>query len=121
PSIGLVTTMRVKQLAKELNYEPNHTAIFFKQRKTFAIGVLLPSLSESFFSTAISAIENLAHTRNYTVILGQSQDDPERELKILQTMKDHRVDGVLISLGKNTKDFTFLETFKTANIPLVFF
>lgn len=48
PSIGLVTTMRVKNVAKELNYEPNRTAIFFKQRKTFTIGVVLPSLSETF-------------------------------------------------------------------------
>ena len=39
PNIGLRTKMRVQQLAKELNYEPNQTAIFFQQRKTFTIGV----------------------------------------------------------------------------------
>jgi LacI family transcriptional regulator len=48
-SIGLRTKTQVKQLAKELNYEPNQTAIFFQQRKTFTIGVILPHLAESFF------------------------------------------------------------------------
>lgn len=121
PSIGLVTTMRVKKLAEELGYEPNNTAIFFKQRKTFTIGVVLPSLSEAFFSTAISAIENIANAKGYTVILGQSLDDTERELRILETLKNHRVDGLIASLGKNTTNFSFIDIFKKANIPIVFF
>jgi len=53
-SIGLKTKMSVNKLAKELNYEPNQTAIFFQQGKTFTIGVILPQLSEAFFSAAIS-------------------------------------------------------------------
>ena len=121
PSIGLVTTMRVKNLARELNYEPNSRAIFFKQQRTFTIGVVLPKLSEAFFATAISAIENKANEENYTVILGQSLDDEDRELKILETLKKHRVDGVIVSVSKNTSNFEFIEVFKKANIPMVFF
>jgi len=121
PSIGLVTTMRVKKVAAELNYEPNQTAIFFKQRKTFTVGVVLPSLSEPFFSAAISEIENVASERNYTVIMGQSLDDADREMQILQTLKAHRVDGVLMSIGKNTKDYPFIKLMEGAGIPIVFF
>ena len=121
PSIGLVTTMRVKKMAEELHYEPNQTAIFFKQRKTYTIGVILPDLSEPFFSSAISAIENIADQNNYTVILGQSLDNPERQLKIIQTFKKHRVDGILISLAKNTTDFSFMEVLESAEMPVVFF
>jgi len=121
PSIGLVTTMRVKKLAAELNYEPDNRAIFFKQQKTFTIGVVLSSLSEAFFSTAISAIENKATENNYTVILGQSLDDEARELRILESFKKHRVDGVIVSLSKNTTNFDFIETFQKASIPVVFF
>lgn len=121
PSIGLVTTMRVKRVAEELNYEPNQTAIFFKQRKTFTIGVVLPSLSEPFFSMAISEIENVASEKKYTVIMGQSMDDTEREQRILQTLKTHRVDGVLMSIGKNTRDYDFIEWLESAGIPIVFF
>lgn len=121
PSIGMVTTMRVKKVAEELNYEPNQTAIFFKQGKTFTIGVVLPSLSEPFFSAAISEIEDVASGKDYTVIMGQSLNDTDRELRILQTLKTHRVDGVLMSIGKNTQDYGFIELLESAGIPVVFF
>lgn len=121
PSIGLVTTMRVKKLAEELNYEPNSRAIFFKQQKTFTIGVVLPNLSESFFSTAISAIENKATEEDYTVILGQSLDDEVRQSRILETLRKHRVDGIILSAAKNTSNFEFIEALEKSNIPIVFF
>lgn len=121
PSIGWATTTRVKRMAEELNYVPNQTAIFFKQRKTFTIGVILPSLSEPFFSSAISEIENYANEKKYTVIMGQSLDDPERETRIIEKMKEHRVDGILMSISKNTEDFSFIESLRTAGIPIVFF
>src|SRR5215211_9397817 len=90
-SIGLRTKMRVKQLAKELNYEPNQTAIFFQQGKTFTIGVILPELSEAFFSSAISGIEDAAHKANYTVLMGQSHDVVDKEKELINAMKKHRV------------------------------
>lgn len=121
PSIGLRTKMRVQQLAKELNYEPNQTAIFFQQRKTFTIGVILPDLSEAFFSAAINGIEEVAYKNNYTVLLAQSHDDEEKEKRIFDTMKKHRVDGVLVSIGKNVSDYSHYETMKRYNIPVVFF
>src|SRR6266498_5974339 len=84
-SIGLRTKMRVQKLAKEINYEPNQTAIFFQQRRTFTMGVILPELSEAFFSSAISGIEDAANKNNYTVIMGQSHDNEEREKLLIET------------------------------------
>ena len=81
PSIGLRTRMQVKKLAAELNYEPNQAAISFKKGKTFTIGVILPNLREEFFSMAINSIEDTATKNNYTVLIGQSHDDKEREKK----------------------------------------
>lgn len=121
PNIGLRTKTRVQQLAKELNYEPNQTAIFFQQRKTFTIGVILPELSEAFFSTSINGIEDTAEKNKYTVLLGQSHDSEEREKKILETMKNHRVDGVIISISKNTVNYEHFESLKKFGIPVVFF
>lgn len=120
-SIGLRTKTRVQELAKELNYEPNQTAIFFQQRKTFTIGVILPELSEAFFSSAISGIEDCAYKNNYTVLLGQSHDSEEKEKLLIETMKNHRVDGLLISIAKNTTHYEHFESLKRYNIPVVFF
>ncbi|HEV7330904.1 MAG TPA: LacI family DNA-binding transcriptional regulator [Flavisolibacter sp.] len=121
PSIGLRTKMRVQELAKEINYEPNQTAIFFQQRKTFSIGVVLPDLSEAFFSAAINGIEDIAYQNKYTVLLAQSHDDEEKEKLIFNTMKNHRVDGVLVSIGKNISNYDHYEMMKKYNIPVVFF
>ncbi len=76
PSIGLGTKTKVQQLAKELNYEPNTKAIYFRQKKTFIIGVVLPFIREEFFSEAISGIETAAMEHDYTILFGQSHDDP---------------------------------------------
>jgi LacI family transcriptional regulator, repressor for deo operon, udp, cdd, tsx, nupC, and nupG len=120
-SIGLRTKMRVQELASKLNYEPNQTAIFFKQGKTFTIGVILPNLSESFFSSAISGIEDFANSKKYNVLLGQSHDNEDREKTIVETMKNHRVDGILASVSKNTINYSHFEALKKYNIPVVFF
>lgn len=120
-SIGLRTRMRVQKLASELNYEPNQTAIFFQQRKTFTLGVILPELSEAFFSSAISGVEDCAYKSNYIVLIGQSHDDEEKEKLLIETMKNHRVDGLLISIAKNTTHYEHFEKLRRYNIPVVFF
>ena len=121
PSIGLRTKMQVQKLAEELNYEPNQAAISFKQGKTYTLGVILPNLGEEFFSIAINGIEEVAIRHNYTVLIGQSHDDAEREKQVLDTMRRHRVDGVLVSMSKNTDDLSHFNNLRKYNIPVVFF
>lgn len=119
PSIGLRTKMRVKALAKELNYEPNQIAIDLQKGKTNTIGVILPHLSETFFPELISGIENVASENNYVVLFGQSNEDPAKEQMLLESMRRHRVDGIIMSLSKNT--FTYDHLVKIKNtIPIVF-
>ena len=121
PTIGMQTRQKVKQLAEDLNYERNQTAIFFQQGKTYTIGVILPELSEAFFSSAITAIEDAAYKRNYTVLLAQSHDDEQRERQLVENMKNHRVDGLLVSVAKTTSTFDHFEKLNQYNIPVVFF
>lgn len=121
PSIGIQTKTQVQKLAAELNYEPNQAAISFKQGKTFTIGVILPNLGEEFFSVAINGIEDMATRNQYTVLVGQSRDDVDRERKLVETMRKHRVDGLVVSLSKNTTSYEHFEALKKYGIPVVFF
>lgn len=121
PRIGLRTKMKVQELAKELHYEPNVHAIFFKQKKTYVIGVILPYIREEFFSEAISGIEKAAMEHDYTILFGQSFDDPEREKKVVEAMKKQRVDGLIISLSKQTQNFEHLLALDNYGIPVVYF
>jgi DNA-binding LacI/PurR family transcriptional regulator len=113
--------MRVQELAKELDYVPNAKAISFKQKKTYVIGVILPYIREEFFSDAISGIETAAMEHDYTILFGQSHDDPEREKKVVEAMKKQRVDGLIISLSKQTNKYEHLEALEKYDIPIVYF
>lgn len=121
PRIGLKTKQLVQQLAKELNYEPNTQAIFFKQKKTQVIGVVLPFIREEFFSEAISGIETAALQHDYTILFGQSYDDMRKEEKVIEAMRRQRVDGLIISLSKETNRYQHLNTLEKAGIPVVYF
>jgi DNA-binding LacI/PurR family transcriptional regulator len=121
PSIGLRTKTQVQQLAKELNYEPNQTALFFKQQKTHTIGVILPNLKEEFFSQAINGIEDIAKINKYSVLIGQSHDDIDQEKQITIAMKNQRVDGLIVSISKHTKNYDHFISLQKYNIPVVFF
>jgi LacI family transcriptional regulator len=85
------------------------------------LGVLLPNLGEEFFSIAINGIEDMATRNNYTVLIGQSHDNTEREIQIVDTMRKHRVDGIIVSLSKTTKSYEHFEMLKKYKIPVVFF
>ncbi len=121
PSIGLRTKQRVREIADELRYEPNIAAIQFKKGKTFIVGVILPELSENFFSEAISGIEDTAAAQGYNVIFGQSHNDLEKEKSIVSLFKKSRVDGILVSISKNTKNIDHFKELERYNIPIVYF
>lgn len=121
PRIGLATKERVQQLAKEMGFEPNSQAIFFKQNRTFIIGVVLPDIQEAFFSQAITGIEAAATLHHYTMLFGQSYDDLEIEKRIVGIMRKQRVDGLIISLSKQTDTYNHLKAFEKYAIPVVYF
>lgn len=121
PSIGLRTTAQVQKLAKEMGYEPNRTALYFKQQKSFILGVILPNLKEEFFSQAINGIENVAKANHYSVLIGQSHDQLEEEITLVTAMKNQRVDGIITSITKQTENLEHFEDLKRYNIPVVFF
>lgn len=121
PSIGLHTKTRVKNLARELRYEPIQTAINFKQRRTHTIGVIVPYLSEHFFAQAVSGIEDAAFQKEYNVLIAQSHDSLAKEEALTEAFRRHRVDGMLVSVSKETKKIPHFTALKEYNIPVVFF
>ena len=119
--INILTRIRVQKLARELDYEPNQKAIFFQKRRTFTIGVILPDLSEFYFSTAISAIEDISTKHKYSVLLGQSFDSEVREKHIVECVMSQRIDGLIVSIAKSTTHFEHFDLLKRYGVPVVFF
>ena len=111
----------VKRVAEELNYQPNSLALSLRYSKSNTIGVIIPEIVHFFFSTVISGIEDEAHSRGYNVIITQSNESLEREITNIQTLFNNRVDGVLMSISKETEMFDHLEALQKRGLPIVFF
>jgi len=121
PDISLATRRKVQEYAEKYKYKPNAVALSLLQSKTNVIGVIIPELVHYFFSSVISGIEELAFESGYQVMIFQSNESDEREKAIIQAMITSRVDGILISLSKQTRDFSHLANLEKMGIPIVFF
>ena len=121
PIISSVTRKKIKKAAAEMGYRPNIMAANFRTKKTNTIGVIVPLINRHFFSSVISGIEEVAYDQGFTVAISQSNDKLEKEKKIAQTLFANRVDGVILSIGMETKEIEHLQLFSNRNIPLVFF
>ncbi|MBL7864052.1 MAG: LacI family DNA-binding transcriptional regulator [Cyclobacteriaceae bacterium] len=121
PDISAKTKEAVNALAEKLNYQPNIVALNLRQKKTYTIGVIIPELVHFFFSTVISGIEDVAYQAGYSVILAQSNESYEREKTDIKALFNSRVDGMLISVSRETKDFEHIESVINKGIPVVFY
>ncbi len=121
PDISRDTKDAVNELAKKLRYKPNAVALSLKNSKTNTIGVIIPELVHYFFSSVISGIEDVAYEAGYNVMICQSNEKYEREIINTQALLSNRVEGALISISKETKDYSHLQMIEESGIPLVFF
>jgi LacI family transcriptional regulator len=121
PDISPETRKAVNELATRLKYEPNAIALSLKQSRSNSIGVIIPEMVHYFFSSVLSGINDVAYDAGFTVITCQSNEIHEREVAIVKTLYSHRVDGILISISKNLKNFDHLNFLMDNDIPLVFF
>jgi LacI family transcriptional regulator len=82
---------------------------------------MIPSVEPFFFGSVIHGISNLASESGYDVLIYQSNESQRFEAKGIQAFIGARVDGILISIAKETKDLSHFEEVKKRNIPLVLF
>lgn len=120
-SIGLETRKKIQQFAQKNNYQKNFAAVHFKTGKSFTIGVIVPELSESFFSIAVTSIEDVAMENDYKVFFSQSHNSIQREKELLEYFNKNRVDGLLVSVSKNTLSIQHFIELQAAGVPVVFF
>jgi len=121
PAININTKAKITSLAKELGYRSNKFASNLRTQNTNTIGVIIPKLDSLFMSSVISGIEKVANNAGYNLIISQSFESEEKEKKNAATMFNSRVDGLIVSLSNDTKDFNHFKTFIKRGVPLIFF
>ena len=108
PDIALSTIEKVKKLADELGYIPNIVGRSLSTKKTNTIGVIVPKINHSFFSTLIEEMYTKAKTLGYQIILMVSFEDEEAELNNVKSLLSMNVDGILIdSVSTTAKDKSY--------------
>ena len=121
PRISSEVRKMVQKKAREMNDRPNRMAVNLKMGKCNTIGVVVPNINRNFFSSAIDGIEEEAYREGYDVLICQSQELYEKEKKILTSLAQGRVDGVIASIASGTHDYTHFNTLEEDGIPLVLF
>lgn len=121
PEVNEKTREKVLAVAKQLNYEPNRIAQSLRIKRTSTIGVIVPEVEMHFFSSIISGIQETANGLGYNVMFCQSNESYKTELANIQTLVSSRVDGLLISLSRETKDAGHINSLLEKGMPLVLF
>ncbi len=111
----------VLKTAKELNYQQNSLAVALKSGRTFNVGVVVPYINRSFFASVIRGIEEELEPKGYHVIICQTHENAEKEERQIQALLNTHIDGVFISVSKNTANLNHLKKVLQSKIPLIFF
>ena len=115
--ISLPTNELVVQTAAEIGYIPNQTARGLRIKKSNTIGLILPNITNPFFSRIASAIESSARSMGFSIILSDSQHDQSLEIKSIRTLMSRNVDGLIVlPMGQDSK---YLKLVIDSGIPLV--
>jgi DNA-binding LacI/PurR family transcriptional regulator len=96
PIISTETTNRVRKIASEMGYQPSAAARSLKTNRSQVLGVIVSSIDDPFFSEILQGIDDIAQQSGYSMFIAASQRDHQRERAIVRTMREHRVDGVII-------------------------
>jgi LacI family transcriptional regulator len=119
--ISSETKKLVLEYAEKINYRPNPIALSLKERRNHSLGIIVCEIANNFFSQAINGIESIAYNRGYHVIISQSHESYERESVIVDHLASRSVDGLLVSVSSETKDFTHFKQLYDKGLPIVFF
>lgn len=115
------TKARILEYAAKMEYTPNPYASSLKGKRSGNIAVVLPEVADSFFSSAIDGIEEIAQQKGYHVMVYLTHEDASREQSIIREFRNGRVDGVLMSVVANDKHCNHLDELSASEMPLVFF
>ena len=96
PDIAQATRMRIRSIADQTGYMPNHAARGLRTRSTSQFALIISALTNPLYTRVIMAIEEQAHEMGYEILLAQTLNNPEREERVIRRMLSRQVDGLFI-------------------------
>lgn len=121
PDISKETRDLVHAYAREHHYKPNVLAVNLRASRSNTIGIIVPQLVHHFFSCVLSGIEKAATAAGYNILVAQSNESYEQEVRIVHAFLAARVCGVIASLAKETPRYDHYQELLNNDIPIVFY
>ena len=129
------TRQLVLEVISNLGYRPSAIARSLATKATSTIGLVIPDVSNPFFAEVTQGVEQLAYSNGYHVFLCNTEEDPQREVAVIQSLEEKRVDGLILCSSRleeerlvkvianlpaivfiNRRLQTFQNTFDTVNL-----
>ncbi|MGC9361137.1 MAG: LacI family DNA-binding transcriptional regulator [Anaerolineae bacterium] len=98
------TRARVLEIAREMGYWPNRLARGLRTQRTQTIGLVVPDIANPFFAEVARGASEVAYGEGYSVVLSNTNEQPDREQQALRTLASHQVDGLLLVSSRLDED-----------------
>lgn len=108
---------RVRESIAALSYKRNSFARGLKMQTSYSIGLIVPDITNPFFTNIARGIEDVANAQNYSLILGNTDEDPEKEKKYLRLLESKQADGLIIAVTARSHEY--LQSLPLQDLALV--
>lgn len=116
-NVRQATKEKVLKVIDDLDYRPNAVARGLASKKTTTVGVIIPDVTDGYFSSLARGIDDIATMYKYNIILANSDDNPDKEASVLNTLLSKQVDGIIF-MGNEIND-DLRADFKRSDCPIV--
>ncbi len=90
------TRQRILEIIERVGYRPSGIARGLATQRTRTLGLVIPDIANAFFASVARGVESQAYSKDYSVFLCNTNEDPQREMEVLQSLDEKRVDGVVL-------------------------
>ena len=108
---------RVRESIKQLGYERNSLAQGLKTQTSHAIGLIISDITNPFFTSVVRGVEDVANTRNFSLILGNTDEDLKKEKSYIRLLESKRADGLIVAVTAGSHEY--LHAWPARHLPLV--
>lgn len=95
-AVSAKTRQKVQDVIDRLNYRPSGIAHSLATKQTGTLGLVIPDVSNSFFADVARGAEHIAYAEGYNIFLCNTEENPQRELTVMSSLEEKRVDGVVL-------------------------
>jgi LacI family transcriptional regulator len=113
------TQLRIEEAVAALGYQPNWMARGLRGKPSRLIGLIIPDISNTFYTAIAQAVSTTLRARNYEIVLCVNDEDPKIDLHYLQIMQQKRVDGILYTHPANGSNGPYLRQLSLGGLPIV--